>query len=284
MAKKGGNKDEHKMLFDLRGKRRNVVKVVYAILAVLMGLSLLLIAGPLPFGDIFGAEDAQEVAREQAEEQQQRIEVKLNKDPEDPQLLLTLTRAQIQAGGQLVEEVAPGQLALTVEGRQEYEKAASTWEEYLAATDEPSPALAQQMANTFLTLAQTSPSGPEAETNINAWAEAQKIFAKERPSLGSLSTLALYLPFTFDFAAAKQAANEAKKYATSKFQREQIDNQLEEAEKNARAFQKSLKEEEQLNQQLEESQSGGGAEGGGGEGDGEGFTNPFNVGGATSSE
>lgn len=282
MAKKGGNKDEHRMLFDLRGRRRNVVKVVYAILAVLMGLSLLLIAGPLPFGDIFGSEDAQELAREQAEEQQQRIEVKLKKDPENPELLVSLTRAQIGAGGQLVEEVAPGQLGLTAEGRQEYEKAASTWDEYLQVADEPNPTLAQQMANTFLTLAQTAPSGSEAEANINAWAEAQKIFAEERPSLGSLSTLALYLPFTFDYAAAKQAANEAKKFATSKFQRQQLDTQVEEAEKRAKEFQKSLKEEEQLNQQLEESQ-GGGAAGGGGEGGGS-FTNPFQVGGGGVSE
>ena len=43
MASDGG---ERRMLFDIRGRRKNVVKVVYAILAVLMGLSLFLVAGP----------------------------------------------------------------------------------------------------------------------------------------------------------------------------------------------------------------------------------------------
>lgn len=270
MADKGGKKDEHRMLFDLRGRRRNVVKVVYAILAVLMGLSLLLIAGPLPFGDIFGAQDAQEVAREQAEEREERIQVKLAKDPENPELLASLTRAQVAAGSSLSEQTPTGEIALTVEARQQLQQAASTWTEYLELTDEPSPNLAQQMAGTLLTLAQTAPSGAEAEANIKAWAEAQQIVADQRPSIGSLSTLALYLPFTFDFAAAKQAAAEAKKFATSKFQRQQIDKQLEESDKRAREFQKSLKEEEQLNKQVQSQQGGGG--------DGS-FQNPFGIGG-----
>ena len=39
----GGN--EHRMVFDIRGRRRHVVKVVYAILALLMGASLFLVVG-----------------------------------------------------------------------------------------------------------------------------------------------------------------------------------------------------------------------------------------------
>ncbi len=272
MAEKGGKKDEHRMLFDLRGRRRNVVKAVYAVLAVLMGLSLLLIAGPLPFGDIFGAQDAQEVAREQAEEREERIQLKLAKDPDNPELLANLARSQVAAGSSLSEQTPTGEFALTVEARQQLEQAASTWEEYLEATDEPSPNLAQQMAGTLLRLAETAPSGAEAEANIQAWAEAQQIVADQRPSIGSLSTLALYLPFTFDYAAAKQAAAEAKKFATTKFQRQQIDNQLEESEERAREFQKSLKEEEQFNKQLQQSQQSGEAGGGS-------FQNPFGVGG-----
>jgi hypothetical protein len=277
MADKDGKNGERQMLFDLQGRRRKVVKVVYAILALLMGLSLLLIAGPLPFGDIFGAQDAQELAREQAEEREDRIQVKLAKEPENPELLASLARAQVAAGSSLAEQTPTGEIALTVEARQQFEQAASTWTEYLELTDEPSPNLAQQMAGTLLSLAQTAPSGDEAEANIKAWAQAQQIVADQRPSIGSLSTLALYLPFTFDYAAAKEAAVEAKKLASSKFQRQQIDNQLEESEKRAREFQKSLKEEEQLNKQLQESQQGG--EAGGADGS---FQNPFGVGaGAT---
>lgn len=279
MAKQGGKQDEHRMLFDLRGRRRNMVKVVYAILAVLMGLSLLLIAGPLPFGDIFGEEDAQEVAREQAEEQQHRIQVKLRQDPQNPDLLASLTRSHMNAGRTLSEEVAPGQIAVTAEARQQYEQAASTWDEYLDVADEPAPNLAQQMASTLFSLAETSRTAAEVAANVKAAAAAQQLFADARPNLGSLGTLSLYYLYAFEYAKAKQVNEEAKKFATSKFQREQLDNQLEEVEKRAREFEKQFKEEEQLNKQLQKGQPG--AEGGGSGGGGS-FTNPFSIGAGVS--
>lgn len=282
MAKQGGKKDEHKMLFDLRGgKRGMVVKVVYAVLAVLMGLSLLLIAGPLPFGDIFGNEDATELAQEQNEERIERIEVKLAKDPEDPALLLNLTKAHLAAGATLVEEVGPEQLALTPESRQEYEQAASSWDEYLEATDEPNAGAAQQMANTFLQLAETATSLQDSERGIVAAAEAQKIVADKLPSIGSLGTLALYTLFTFDYDAAKRYNEEAKKFATSKFEREQLDTQHQEAEKRARAYEKELRKEERLQKAFQESQSKGeNAQGP----EGTVPQNPFGLGGTTLSE
>jgi hypothetical protein len=281
MAKQGGNKDEHRMLFDLRGKRRNVVKVVYAILAVLMGLSLLLIAGPLPFGDIFGGEDAREIAQEQNEERVERIEVKLAKNPEDPNLLLNLTRAHVTAAGNLVEEVAPEQLALTPEARQEYERAASAWDEYLEATDEPNIGTAQQMSNTFLQLAETATTLQDSERNIAAAAEAQQIVADRRPSIGALGTLALFTAFTFDYAAAERINEEAMKFATSKFEREQLQKQFDEAKKRAEKYEQELRREERLQKQFNESQAQG-AEGKAPSGGG--AINPFGIGGATLSE
>ena len=51
----GGGKDQRRMVFDIRGRRKNVVKVVYAALAILMGASLILVAGPgINFGSLFG--------------------------------------------------------------------------------------------------------------------------------------------------------------------------------------------------------------------------------------
>ena len=280
MAKQGGKKDEHKMLFDLQsGRRRVVIKVVYAVLAVLMALSLLLIAGPLPFGDIFGGEDAREVAQDQNEERIERIEVKLAKDPQDPALLLGLTKAHLTAAGSLVEEVGPEQLALTPESRQEYEQAASRWDEYVEVTDKPNSGTAQQMSNTFLQLAETSTSLQDAERNIAAAAEAQRIVAEQRPSIGALGTLAIYTLFNLEYDEAKQVNEEAKKFANSKFEREQLDNQFEETEKRAKAFQKELEKEERLQKAFNESQKQGEAQGGGGA-----VQNPFGLGGATLSE
>ena len=96
--------NEHRMVFDIRGGRRgNVVKVVYAILAVLMGLSLFLVVGPATSANSSAAAAAAASAAEPYEEQAERIEVKLKKDPEDPDLLLALTRAQINAGNASVD-------------------------------------------------------------------------------------------------------------------------------------------------------------------------------------
>lgn len=278
MAKQGGKKDEHRMLFDLRGRRRNVIKVVYAILAVLMGLSLLLIAGPLPFGDIFGSEDAREVAEERNEERIERIEVKLAQDPGDPALLLNLTKAHLAAADNLVVEVAPEQFALTPESRQEYEQAASTWDEYLEAADKPNTGTAQRMSNTYLQLAETSNSLEDAERNMQAAADAQRIVAEQSPSIGSLGTLAIYTTFTFDYEAAKRFSEEAQKFATSKFERQQLENQLEETEKRAKAFEKELRREEQLQKAVSEGGQGSGQAGG------TAPENPFGLGGATLSE
>lgn len=279
MAKQGGKKDEHRMLFDLRGRRRNVIKVVYAILAVLMGLSLLLIAGPLPFGDIFGSQDARELAEERNEERIERIEVKLAQDPDDPALLLNLTKAHLTAADNLVEEVAPEQFALTPEARQEYEQAASSWDEYLQAAGKPNTGTAQRMSNTYLQLAETATNLEDAERNIQAAADAQKIVAEQSPSIGSLGTLAIYTTFTFDYEAAKRFTEEAKKFASSKFERQQLDNQLEETEKRAKAFEKELQREEQLQKAVTESQGQGNGQAGG-----TAPPNPFGLGGATVTE
>ena len=278
MADKGGKKEEHKMLFDLQGRRRNVVKVVYAVLAVLMGLSLLIVAGPLPFGDIFGGEDAQELAQDQAEERIERVEVKLAKDPEDPALLLNLTRAHLSAGSQMIEEPGPGQLVVTAEARRQFEQAASSWEEYVEATDEPNVGAAQQMANTFLQLAETSRATDEAAANVAAAAEAQKIVAEKRPTVGSLATLAFYTLFTFRTAEAEKFNEEAKKLATSKAERDQLDKQFEESKKRAGQFKGELAVEKRFEQEVKEGKVGGEGQGGEAQGSGEPSPNPFGLG------
>lgn len=232
------------MVFDIRGRRKHVVKVVYAILAILMGASLFLVVGPVNIGSLFGGSSGSGSSSAALyEEEAARIEHRLKKDPENADQLLALTRARINAGNALVEETSEG-FRLKPEGKQQLEKASEAWSDYLGATSEPSPTGAQQMSQTLFTLAQYSRGGTEAEANIRAATEAQEIVAKKRPSLNSLSTLALYKMYTFDYAAANRYGKEAVKYAHTKFERENFENQLEEVEKRAKEFQKQLKESE----------------------------------------
>jgi DNA gyrase/topoisomerase IV subunit A len=241
MAKKKSG--ERRMVFDTGGRRRGVVKVVYAILAVLMGLSLLLVVGPAPLQELFGVSDEVSRAADQFEEQAEKTELKLKKDPEDPDLLLTLTRARINAGNSLVEgNPATGEIAYTSEALQQLQAASESWSKYLKATDEPSSAAAQTAAQALFTLAQFARTGPEAELNIRAAARAQAIVAKARPSLGSLSTLGIYRLYSFDYKGAAQAQKEAKPYANTKFERENLENELKEISKRAHEFEKQLAE------------------------------------------
>lgn len=255
---------EGRMLFDIRGRRRNVIKVVYAILALLMGLSLILLAGP-GIGGLGGGGGGNPA--EGSEERVERIEARLKEDPGNPDLLLSLTRTQIAVANALSEVNAAGEAVPTVASRQELEKASATWEEYLEAVDgEPAPGGAQLVSAALFSLAQASRTTQEARRNIVAAAEAQRLFAEQRPSLGALSTLALYTLYTGDFKAAEEALAEAKKFANSKFERQQLDNQFDQVEELAREFEQRVKQAEKAAQ--EGAQSPEGVEG-----------NPFGLGG-----
>jgi hypothetical protein len=240
MAKKDG---ERRMVFDTGGRRRGVVKVVYAILAILMGFSLLLVVGPAPLQDLFGVKDSVSSAADQFEEQAERTEHKLKKNPESPELLLTLTRARINAGNSLAESnPETGQVLYSPESVQQLQAASESWSKYLKATDEPNAGGAQVAAQALFGLAQNSRTGAEAEGNVRGAAQAQQIVAEARPSLGSLSTLAIYRLYSFDYKGAAEAQKKAATYASTKFERENLGNELDQIGKRAHEFEKQLAE------------------------------------------
>ena len=230
--------DERRMVFDIRGRRKNVVKVVYAILALLMGLSLLLVVGPFNLGEIVNS-GSSSGASDAFVEQAERAERKAKKDPQNPDLLANLTKSRINAGNAMVEfDSETGAAALTPEGRAQLELGSEAWDKYLQATDEPSAGLAQSVARTLFTLAETARNNNEIKTNIRAARDAQQIVAQQRPSIGTLSTLATYQLYAFDYAGAKQSQKKAEAFANTKFERENLANELEQTEKRAREFQK----------------------------------------------
>lgn len=238
----GGN--EHRMVFDIRGRRKYAVKVVYAILAVLMGASLFLVVGPLNIGELFNSNGggSSEVAKPY-EERAERLEAKLKKAPEDSELLQELTRARVTAGKTMVT-AEPNEEAVQ-KALQQYQLASSSWSEYLKATKEPSAGLAQLMAPAFFALAsEGSRTYPQAQSNIEAATQAQQILADQRPTLNSFSTLALYTYLTGDFKAAEAAQAKAAKLTRAKFEREQLSKQMEEVKKNAKEFQQRRKQAE----------------------------------------
>lgn len=241
---------EHRMLFDTRGKRKHVIRVVYAILALLMGASLFLVVGPFNLAELTGGSsggDASEVFEEQAE----RIEGRLAKSPQDEQLLLALTRAHINTGNSQLEASSESEVPIvTPEARDSFDSAAEAWNRYLKqAGDEPSATGAQLVAGTFFQLAEAgSASLGEIEENVAEAARAQRIAAEQRPSIGSLSSLAIYEYFNGDFAAGDKAARQAAAAAPSKAEGKSIEKQLAEYSKRAKQFTtnaKRIKQQEQ---------------------------------------
>jgi hypothetical protein len=265
MASGGGG--ERRMVFDIRGRRRVAVKVVYAVLAVLMGASLFLVVGPVNIGELFneGSSSSNEAAK-QFEQRAQGIEGKLVKDPGNPQLLLDLTRNRVTAGNSLVEVTPEGQKQFSPEAVEQLQRASQNWSEYLKAVEQPDPGAAQLMAPTLFTLAELS-TGLEISDNLEAAAQAEEIVAEQRSTINSVSTLMIYKLFTFEYDAARQAREEAKKFANTKFERENIDNQFDETKKRAESFQAQLAAYEKQLKQREKAGGGGGSL--------EGVENPF---------
>jgi hypothetical protein len=239
--------DEHRMLFDIRGKRKHVVRVVYAILALLMGASLFLVVGPVNIGALIG--ESSNTTSETAKiytERAERIERKLRKAPEDEALLLSLTRARLGAGEAKVEiDPTTGQPHVTPEARAEFEKGSEAWHRYLKlAKGEVNPTVAFSVARAFFTLAAGSITSDELFENLDEAAAAQRVVAAARPSLNSLTVLVELENLAGNFAAADKAASQAESLANSKSQKKAIARLSKEKGKQGKELQKGAKEAE----------------------------------------
>ena len=156
-----GNK-EHRMVFDIRGRRRHVVKFVYALLAILMAGSLFLVTGAINLNSIFGTASSGESAAQVAEKQAVAIEQRIKKEPAQEEVLLSnLTRARISVANSMISEGLTTEEELE-EVRTQLSKASEDWSKYLETAKEPSPGTAALVAPAMFQLAQVSTSGDQS--------------------------------------------------------------------------------------------------------------------------
>jgi hypothetical protein len=234
---------ERRLVFDTRGKRKHVVRVVYAILALLMGGSLFLVTGGINLGSLLGSSGSTTSAGKLFDEQAERLEARLAKDPTNEQLLLQLTRARINGGNAQVEVVSETEVpTVSLEAHKDFEAGSEAWSRYLKQAKEPSATAAQLVAGTFFRLAESSTSVLEAEENVAKATKAQKIAAEQSPSLGSLSTLAIYQYFNGEFAGGDKTTKQAAAMSSSKAEAKNVEKQLAEFRKNSEKFAKQKKE------------------------------------------
>jgi hypothetical protein len=237
------NDGERRMVFDTRGRRRNVIRVVYAVLALLMGASLFVAVGPFNLAELGGGGDTSS-ASEVLDEQSERIEGRLEKTPGDEQLLLALTRTRIAAGNSQVEPGTETSVPVVPPGaREDFDAALAAWSSYLEqAGDDPNPSAAQLVAGTFFQLAESgSTTLSEIEEHVGKAAEAQQVVAEQQPSVGSLSSLAIYQYFAGDFAAGDKAGEQAAALVP-KAEAKNIEKQLDEYRKRAKRFVKQAEQ------------------------------------------
>lgn len=252
---------ERRMLFDTRGKRKNVIRVVYAALALLMGASLFVAVGPFNLAEIIGTGNQIDAAKAY-EERIDRIEARLAKEPENEELLLALLRAQFGAGNANVDGESG---SMSVEAVNDLNDGLDTWAVYLnQAGGEPNANAALLVAGTAFALAERGSSTiDEVQSNVTRAVEAQRIAAKQQPSVGAFSTLAIYEYFDGNQAAGDKAKKEAVALAPAKAEKEGIEKQLAQLRSRGAKFNK---EAEQASKAL------GQADGG------EQLQNPFGLG------
>ena len=209
------------MLFDLHGKRRRVVQVVYLTLAILMGGGLVLfgIGSDVQGGlaDIFTGDGGDESGNPIAEEQLADAEERLQQVPDDPAALAAVVQANYQlATATDEEEQAAGEL-FAADATPRLEAAADAWRRYLATEPKrPDDTLAFQMVQVL---------GIQGLNEPEEAAEAAEIVAGQRRDPGAYLELALYSALAGDDRAAELAGGRAVSLAP-KPQREQVQRQV----------------------------------------------------------
>lgn len=227
---------EQKMLFDLRGRRKRVIQVIYVLLALIMVASLVVIGLPggigLNSGNNNAGEDAAEISIKRAE----NLETKLQATPNNETLQKELVRARIAAGNNLFDtDDTTGQLTITPQATEQLELAATAWDKYLKQHgDNADPQLAQVVSGSLYQLA-SGATVAQFESNIAAAAAAQEIVAQAAeqeaknnngpPPIGQLANLA-QLQYLAQNSEAAQASGERALALVDKEERNKLEAQL----------------------------------------------------------
>lgn len=231
------------MLFDLRGKRKRLIQVIYAMLALLMGGGLIFlgIGGEVSGGLLDAFTDRQGAASGDLVDEAERLEEAADEAPRNEQVLTRLVRARYTAGNSLYEFDEAGGQVLTPEAAEQFELAADAWHQYLRTKPRsPDADVAQLVANAYFALAQGATDGNDARRDAAAAAEAQELVASDRPSVGSLSSLAIYHYFGNDFEAGDAAAERVVELSGNKQMKRRAEQEMQSYRRQAQRFQKEL--------------------------------------------
>jgi hypothetical protein len=231
------------MLFDLRGKRRHLVQVSFAMLALLflvgfLGFGIGVGGGPGGIFDALGISNSSNSSGSATGVYQDHIDKanqKLAKNPKDTQALLTVANNEyLLAKSGVSQDQTTGQISVTNDAHTNLGHAADAWNKYLKVNKgKPDLSTAFNMVNVFVIL------------NDGAGAiKTQEVIAKAQPSPQSYGQLAFFQYLTGDISGGDQSRDKALSLA-SKTQKKQLSTQLDQARKQGLQVQKQQQKAKQ---------------------------------------
>ena len=244
------------MLFDLQGKRRRVIQVVYALLAALfligfVGFGVGTESGVGGIFDAFSGGDGASSTNPQYEEDIEQAEQQLAQDPKDERALIQLAETHyLAAQDQLETDEETGQPIVTDEARVELDESVTAWEDYLKVAKKPDADTAALVVQAYVLL-----------NDAEGAAETQRIVAEDRPSQNAYGTLALYLYLGGDIQGGDEAAKQAIAGAEGSQKavvKRQLDQLAEQAVKQKKQLEKQAKNAPQGENPLQQPLGGGG--------------------------
>ena len=217
------------MLFDLRGRgRKNTIKVIYIMLAFLMGGGLVLfgIGGEVSGGLVDaiteggGGGDSNE---DRFEKREKDALARIQRNPQDTGAYAELVRTRVQLAG-TGDRFNPEDRTYTADGKAMLRKAAESWNKYLALEPkdaEEKSGVASQMVRAFVSL-----------EDLTEAVRAQEVVAETRESSGAYSSLAILAYEAGQMRKGDLAADKALEL-TDKDRRETLKGQFESAKQQA---------------------------------------------------
>lgn len=242
------------MLFDLRGKRKRFIQVVYAILAALFLISFVGFGiGSDAAGGLFDAigvgsgQGGGTSSNPQFEQQIEDAEERLEADPENRNALLEIAQVRVQAGQQELDQDDQGNPVMTDDAREEFEAATDAWQRYL----ELKPKRPDSSAANLLTVAYQSLIGEQLsgqsgvdpqrlQANLDGSVETAKVVADENPDAGLLN-LAFSAYLAGDERLGDRTTEKALK-RTQQNQRGAVRQQLEQAKQQGKQIQRAIRQ------------------------------------------
>ena len=209
------------MLFDLRSPgRRNVIKVVYVTLALLMGGGLVLfgIGGEVSGGvvDAITGSSGGDDGGDRFREREERALAATKANPRDAAAYGELARARFQLAS-VGENFDPQTSAFTAAGKAKLRQATAAWEKHVELAETPDDRLAATMAQAYVELDEPAKA-----------AEAQEIITEARPKAGAFAQLAVYAYAAGQTRRGDLARNRALEL-TDRDQRDALRTQLDQA-------------------------------------------------------